>query len=207
MKPETRFDVEKLKTAVNSRRAEFESKLAALVEIPTVSMDPHRDRDMQRGAELAAQYIRAYGGRADVVPTGGHPMVLGEIKTGNHRWVTVYNHLDVQPATPVGWSTRRSPSTRRTGYFGRGATDDKGPALVALFAARRPPPSACRSTSASSGRWRRRSAARTSSRSSVTTRTSLHTDSVLVSDTIWVARGTSVRSTTACAGCSVSCSG
>ena len=78
MKSESRLDVERLQTFVDASRPEFESKLAALVEIPTVSMDPHHEHDVMRGAELAAQYIRAAGGRADVVPTGGLPLVLGE---------------------------------------------------------------------------------------------------------------------------------
>ncbi len=191
MKAETRMDVEKLKAYVNSSRAEFESKLGALVEIPTVSMDPHRDRDMHRGAELAAQYIRDYGGRADVVPTGGHPLVLGEIKTGATRWVTIYNHLDVQPARlDDGWEHEPFLCRKADGiYEGRGTTDDKGPALTALFAAR---------YAAESGiplnfrfLWEMEEEVGSPHFDSMirARKDTLKTDSVLVSDTIWIARG------------------
>ena len=48
-----------------------------------------------------------------------------------------YNHLDVQPADEPEWLhhpfTFEKESDR---YRGRGTTDDKGPALTALFAAR-----------------------------------------------------------------------
>ena len=67
-------------------------------------MEPERKPDMRRGAELAVQFIRAAGGRAEVVPTGGHPVVVGGIDVGASRTLTVYNHLDVQPAVlEDGW--------------------------------------------------------------------------------------------------------
>src|SRR6185503_8269057 len=58
--------------------------------------------------------------------------------------VTVYNHLDVQPADGEGWRTppfklTRAPQADGAGparWFARGATDDKGPALTALYGAR-----------------------------------------------------------------------
>jgi acetylornithine deacetylase/succinyl-diaminopimelate desuccinylase-like protein len=191
MKTETRLDVDKLNRWVDSCRAEFESKLAALVEIPTVSMDPGRDGDMVRGAELAAQYIRAVGGRANVVPTGGQPLVLGEIKTGAARTVTIYNHLDVQPARlEDGWEQEPFVFHKEDGrYDGRGTTDDKGPALTALFAAR---------YAAENGiplnftfLWEMEEEVGSPHFESMVRarRDTLKTDSILVSDTIWIARG------------------
>ena len=53
--------------------------------------------------------------------------------------MTVYNHLDVQPADGPGWRTPPFSLTRdATGdrWFARGATDDKGPALTAFYGAR-----------------------------------------------------------------------
>jgi acetylornithine deacetylase/succinyl-diaminopimelate desuccinylase-like protein len=181
-----------LQKYVDSSRAEFESKLGALVEIPTVSMDPHHENDMMRGAELAAQYVRDFGGRCDVVPTGGAPLVLGEIQTsGASRWVTIYNHLDVQPArTSDGWEHEPFVFRKVDGtYEGRGTTDDKGPALTALFAAR---------YSAENGiplnfrfLWEMEEEVGSPHFESMVRarRDTLKTDSVLVSDTIWIARG------------------
>ena len=53
--------------------------------------------------------------------------------------VTVYNHLDVQPASKETepWRTEPFRFTKQGDtYFGRGTTDDKGPALTALLGAR-----------------------------------------------------------------------
>ena len=56
----------------------------------------------------------------------------------NDAWptVTVYNHLDVQPASKETEPWKTEPFTfAKEGdkYLGRGTTDDKGPALAALF--------------------------------------------------------------------------
>jgi len=127
-----------LDSYVEESRGEFESKLAQLVEIPTISMDPDRASDIRRGAELARQFLESIGARAELVETPGNPVVFGRIETNaNNPTLTVYNHIDVQPADPEEW--HKSPFTffKEDGrYEGRGTTDDKGPALTAMFAAR-----------------------------------------------------------------------
>ncbi|HXG63910.1 MAG TPA: M20/M25/M40 family metallo-hydrolase, partial [Blastocatellia bacterium] len=99
---------------------------------------PERAADMRRGAEVARQYLESIGARAEVVETPGYPVVFGRIETGaNHPTVTVYNHIDVQPANPEEW--HKAPFTFfKDGdrYEGRGTTDDKGPALAAMFGAK-----------------------------------------------------------------------
>ena len=53
--------------------------------------------------------------------------------------MTIYNHLDVVPASKETepWRTEPFRFTKQGDtYFGRGTTDDKGPALSALFGAR-----------------------------------------------------------------------
>ena len=51
--------------------------------------------------------------------------------------VTIYNHMDVQPAQEPEWKQAPFAFQKENGiYRGRGATDDKGPALSALFGAR-----------------------------------------------------------------------
>jgi hypothetical protein len=69
---DSRIDLSRLDRYVESRRDEFEEKLAQLVEIPTVSMDPERKDDMSRGATLAGQFIEHVGGRAQILKTRGH---------------------------------------------------------------------------------------------------------------------------------------
>lgn len=119
-------------------RDEYESALQVLVETPTVSADPARAADVRRGALLAADLLRQCGAEAEVAETGGHPLVLGRLSSGKATGaVAVYNHLDVQPAEEPEW--RHDPFhllVEGERYIGRGTTDDKGPALAALFAAR-----------------------------------------------------------------------
>ncbi|HJZ69378.1 MAG TPA: M20/M25/M40 family metallo-hydrolase [Blastocatellia bacterium] len=128
----------RLDSYIKDSRVEFENKLAEIVEVPTVSMDPERKGDCRRGAELVREYLRSIGARAEVVETPGNPVVLGRIETGaNNPTLTIYNHIDVQPADPEEW--HKAPFTFfKDGdrYEGRGTTDDKGPALSAMMAAR-----------------------------------------------------------------------
>jgi acetylornithine deacetylase/succinyl-diaminopimelate desuccinylase-like protein len=123
---------------IASIRPEFEEKLAALVETPSVSSDPELTPQVRQCGELAASYLRAEGAEASPIETAGHPVVFGSLVTDpSHPTVTIYNHLDVQPADPSEW--HRAPFTFfKDGdrYEGRGTTDDKGPALTALMAVR-----------------------------------------------------------------------
>ncbi len=125
--------------AKNKQR--FERLLKEFVEIPSVSAEPERKRDVERCAELGAATIRDFGGRAELHRVaGGPPVVLGSFESGKGRpTVTVYNHLDVQPASreTEPWGTDPFTFTKQGDtYLGRGTTDDKGPALSALFGAR-----------------------------------------------------------------------
>ena len=122
---------------IRQSRPRFEEWLGRLVEVPTVSMDPARREDVRRGAGIAVGYLRELKADAAIVETGGHPLVVGGW-VRNPAWptVTVYNHLDVQPAMEPEWT--REPFTFSVAgdyYYGRGTTDDKGPALTALLAA------------------------------------------------------------------------
>ena len=127
-----------LESYIREVRPKFEDMLAQLVEVPSISSDPTHASDVKRTAELAAQMLRGLGAEARIVETRGYPTVSGGWHMGNrYPTVTVYNHLDVQPAQEPEW--RQSPFVfRQEGdrYRGRGTTDDKGPALTALLAGR-----------------------------------------------------------------------
>jgi len=119
-------------------RDSYEQHLRELVEIPSVSVDPARRDDVRRAAERAAELVRWAGGEASVIETGGHPLVHGRIGDDPRLpTVTVYNHIDVQPADEPQW--RSDPfclTIEGDRYVARGTTDDKGPALAALYGAR-----------------------------------------------------------------------
>jgi acetylornithine deacetylase/succinyl-diaminopimelate desuccinylase-like protein len=135
--------IAELRPEIEGLRAGFEEQLAALVEIPSVSMEPERGSDMGRCADLAVEYLRSAGAQARRLETAGPPLVIGKFP-GDPSWptITVYNHLDVQPADPVEWDSPPFKFTRDDEpgggprWFGRGTTDDKGPALTALLGAR-----------------------------------------------------------------------
>ena len=129
---------EGLDAYINDSRTEFEDRLGEFVEVPTISMDPERKDDIRRGAELAKQYLEDIGATAEVVETPGNPVVFGRLEAGDSLpTVTVYNHIDVQPANAEEWHKSPFSFFKEDGrYEGRGTTDDKGPALTALMGAR-----------------------------------------------------------------------
>lgn len=118
-------------------RAAFEEHLRTLVEIPSISSNPEKKDDCRRVAEAGAELIRRYGGQAEVLETGGHPLCHGQLFASKDApTVTIYNHLDVQPANEPEWRTEPFKLLVEDGrYRGRGTTDDKGPALTALLGA------------------------------------------------------------------------
>ena len=132
------IDVKAARARIAGWRGAFEEKLAAFVEIPTVSMDPARRPEMDRCVAAARAALAEIGARVDVIETGGFPLVLGRVlRDPAYPTVTVYNHLDVQPADAAEWKSPPFTSTRQGDrYVARGSTDDKGPALSALYGAK-----------------------------------------------------------------------
>jgi acetylornithine deacetylase/succinyl-diaminopimelate desuccinylase-like protein len=93
---------------------------------------------MKRCAEFLVSHLRAIGmTRAEVMPTGGHPVVYAEwLGAPGRRTVLVYGHYDVQPPDPLElWQTPPfEPVVRDGKLFARGAVDDKGQVYMHLKA-------------------------------------------------------------------------
>ena len=176
---------------VKESRNEFEEKLAALVNIPSVSMDPERKGDISKCASLAVEYLKGIGAKAKAVKTKGNPVVVGElIRNRNYPTVSIYNHLDVQPADASEWN--HAPFVfNRTGdrYEGRGTTDDKGPAIAAMFAAKYAAEHKLPVNIKFIWELEEEIGSPNFADFVKENRKMLATDSVLVSDTIWIARG------------------
>lgn len=132
------IDSKDVATYAEKSRAAFERDLKKLVDIPSVSMDPSHKKDIEATANEAARMLTEAGAKAEVIKTKGNPVVIGEFVAGaNYPTVTVYNHLDVQPADASEWKSEPFNTKIDNGtYFGRGTTDDKGPALTVLYAAK-----------------------------------------------------------------------
>jgi acetylornithine deacetylase/succinyl-diaminopimelate desuccinylase-like protein len=137
----TNLKRENLVSFANDHREEYESLLRRFVETPTVSVDPNHLNDIKKGVELTVETLEQFGGKAEVYRADkGNPVVHGVFGSNSGRpTVTVYNHIDVQPASKETepWDTEPFVFTKKgDSYYGRGTTDDKGPALTALFGAR-----------------------------------------------------------------------
>jgi acetylornithine deacetylase/succinyl-diaminopimelate desuccinylase-like protein len=121
------------------RRDTSLSELCDFLRIPSVSSDPSRRGDVARAAEWLAVRLRALGAeRVAVHPTGGHPIVCGEVAAagGSRPTVLVYGHYDVQPVSAVDdWETGPfEPEIRGDGLRARGASDNKGPMIACVAA-------------------------------------------------------------------------
>jgi acetylornithine deacetylase/succinyl-diaminopimelate desuccinylase-like protein len=135
-----KVDKKELTAWAARERDRFEDTLKQFVEIPSVSADPGHQKDVRRCADAAAQLIRDFGGEAKIYETAGNPLVHGRFDvSANAPTLTVYNHMDVQPASKATepWNTEPFTFAKEGDrYFGRGTTDDKGPALSAMWGIR-----------------------------------------------------------------------
>jgi len=189
----TTLNRDSLRAFASAHRDEFEGLLRQFVETPTVSCDPAHAADISRGVELTVETIERVGGEARVYKVEkGNPIVHGIFGNDNNLpTVTVYNHMDVQPASKETepWDTEPFVFTQEGDtYFGRGTTDDKGPALSALFGAR----AAIEANVPINIQflWEFEEEIGSPNFETIISRNAkdLRTDSVVVSDTVWVSR-------------------
>jgi acetylornithine deacetylase/succinyl-diaminopimelate desuccinylase-like protein len=138
MKTQVDLDIAHIDKYVSDSRKSYEAQLKELVDIPTVSMDPECKKDIEKAAATAAKFLESIGAKAEIIKTKGNPVVVGHLEQGSqYPTVAIYNHLDVQPADAEEWKTKPFEMTIENGtYRGRGTTDDKGPALTVMYAAK-----------------------------------------------------------------------
>jgi acetylornithine deacetylase/succinyl-diaminopimelate desuccinylase-like protein len=120
-----------------TRSSDALTGLADFLAIPSISLEPAHANDMRRAAEWVATQLEFADAR--VVETRGHPVVVAHwLAAPGAPTILVYGHYDVQPPGDVDeWETPPfSPSVRGERIYARGATDDKGPVVVALETAK-----------------------------------------------------------------------
>src|SRR4051812_14269681 len=187
-----KLDKKSLSEFARGERERYESTLQQFVEIPTVSAEPERASDIRRMADTAAQLVRDLGGQADVLETDGNPLVHGRFDVDPAApTVTVYNHLDVQPASreTEPWNSEPFTFTRDGDrYFGRGTTDDKGPALSALWGIRAAREAGVRTNMGVLWEFEEEVGSENFEPAIKVHRAKLATGHIIVSDTIWVSR-------------------
>lgn len=114
--------------------ARFIALLAELVAIPTVSSEPSRAQDLQRGAAWIARRLEEQ--------VGCTARVSGRCVVARCGWddekplVALHSRYDV--AFGQGWSSDPWRLTTAGGHlYGRGVAESKGPLLAQIFAVRR----------------------------------------------------------------------
>lgn len=113
-------------------------ELMDFLRIPSISAKSEHSADMRRAADwLVERMLEAGLETAELIPTQGHPIVIGEWRgaTGAQT-LLVYGHYDVQPPEPLEeWISPPFEPTEREGrLYARGATDDKGQLYLHLKA-------------------------------------------------------------------------
>jgi nonspecific dipeptidase len=126
-------------------------RLRDAVAIQSVSSDLDKHlKDINQMMDWTKAHIERLGGSASLMVNPCNtdkqsypPILLGEFKAGDGsdkqaaqaKTVCVYGHLDVQPAAMEdGWDSPPFELVERDGkLYGRGSTDDKGPALSWLW--------------------------------------------------------------------------
>jgi acetylornithine deacetylase/succinyl-diaminopimelate desuccinylase-like protein len=133
---------DRIMTAVEYARdnsSRFLEELKDFVAIPSISTDPTRKTEMDQAARWVADQLKELGmSGIEIYPTGGHPVVYGELqgKRADLPTILVYGHYDVQPAEPLElWESGAfMPEVRGDSLYGRGAADMKGQVVACLKA-------------------------------------------------------------------------
>lgn len=124
---------------IEENQQRYVDELVEIVGIPSISSSSAHREDVRRCAEYLRQKMLDAGlMRAEVMPTGGHPVVYGEwLGAPGRPTILIYGHYDVQPVEPLSeWVTPPFEATVRDGaLYGRGTTDDKGQVYIHLKAA------------------------------------------------------------------------
>ena len=118
---------------INERLDYWIGQLGRLCGQPSVST---QNLGITECAELVATMLEEQGYAAEIMPSGGHPVVYGEGDGQADKTLLFYLHYDVQPPEPLDlWESPPFELTRRGDQlFARGVSDDKGHVIARLAA-------------------------------------------------------------------------
>ena len=124
---------------LDAHQDRFVEEYLEFLRFPSISALPEHAGDVQDAAAWVANRLQQAGlEHAEVMQTGGHPVVYGDwLHAPGQPTVLIYGHLDVQPVDPLELWDHPPFEPRRTNdrVSARGASDSKGnmfPTIVAL---------------------------------------------------------------------------
>ncbi|MBI2573240.1 M20/M25/M40 family metallo-hydrolase [Candidatus Woesearchaeota archaeon] len=120
----------------------FSKQLQHLINIRSESQDPAQRKNLPKILQAIGKIMQEMDIKYQIIPNHGYPILIATIPAKkSNQTITLYNHLDVQPADAKDWQLQKYAmkhpfdAKEKNGIIrGRGATDDKGPALTALHA-------------------------------------------------------------------------
>ena len=128
------IDDQTLRRAIDERRELMLAVLFRLLRQPSIST---QGIGVPECALLVRDVLAGHGVRADILPTAGFPVVVGDLQAGDDaNTVLVYGHYDVQPPEPLeAWDSPPFEPTIRDGrIYARGSGDNKGQFLAHILA-------------------------------------------------------------------------
>lgn len=111
----------------------YVSWLQDLCKIPSVST---QNRGIEEASRMVAAHLQQLGGSTEIIETKGHPVVYGQLFSGDKKTISFYNHYDVQPEDPIElWRCDPFAADIQGDVLtARGSADNKG-ALMARICA------------------------------------------------------------------------
>ena len=119
---------------IEANRAPFLDRLIDYLRHPSISAE---NIGIAEVGELLVKMLTDIGLETELVPTEGHPMVIGRWeKAPGKPTVLLYGHYDVQPPDPLDkWlSPPFEPTIRDGRLYARGVGDNKGQHFAQMMA-------------------------------------------------------------------------
>lgn len=130
--------IDKVIAYIDGQKDAYVERLCDFLRIESISTEPEKKGDMQKGAEWVLNVFNECGIEAQIVETAGHASVLADTgpAEGDGPTVLIYGHYDVQPTGDLSlWdSPPFEPTIRDGAIFARGSADDKGQVFAHMLA-------------------------------------------------------------------------